>query len=210
MDSALSGGSVALYLFFLLLPGLLGSFIYDYFLEGEPRENSDKITTALILTLLSSIIMHYAVRTPILPNIEITTGTRVDSIINAFLAKNLLYTSALSSMIAFVFAIINNHGLIYSLMRRLGLSMKAPANDVWQKMLYANQGFWIAISFRDGRRLTGWPEMFSSMGRPREIFLAEATWYDLNEAGEVITSDIEGPGVYLSNFDDVVAIEILR
>jgi hypothetical protein len=210
MENALSGGSVTLYLFFLLLPGFLGSFVYDYFLEGESRANTDKITTALILTLLSSIIMHYAANTPIIPNIEITTETRIDSVINAFLAKNLLYTSILSTIIGFVFAMINNHGLIYAIMRRLGLSMKAPANDVWQRMLYADQGYWIAVSFRDGRRLTGWPEMFSSMGRPREIFLADATWYDLNEAGEVITSDIEGPGVYLSDFDNVVAIEILQ
>ena len=210
MDKALGGGSVTLYVFFLLLPGLLGSIVYDYLLEGEKRDNTDRIASALILALLSSVILHFLFGIPILPNMEITNETSIDRIINTFLAKNLLYASVVSSVLALVFAALNNHGTIYAILQFFRITYKTGDADVWRDVFYKTRGCWISIGFQDGRRLVGWPKYFSSTGKPREIFVADATWYHPDEAGELIATNVSGPGVYVSNFDDVVAIELLQ
>lgn len=193
MDKALNGGNITLYVFFLLLPGLLGSIIYDYFLEGEKRDNTDRVATALILTLISSLSMQYLFSMPILPKIEITNETRIDIIINAFLAKSLLCTSLLSSAIAFVFALLNNYEIIYGALRKAGITIKVSKSDVWQDMFYQNRGYWIKVSFKDGRSLVGWPKLFSSNEKPREIFVADATWYRMSEDGDATATDVSGP-----------------
>lgn len=210
MDKVLGGGSITLYIFFLVLPGLLGSIIYDYLLEGEKRDNTDRIATALVLALSSSVILHYLFGYPILPKMEITNDTRIDLVINAFLAENLLYNSALASFLALAFATLNNHGIIYLALRYFRITYRTGEADVWQDVFYKTRGYWVGIRFRDGRRLIGWPRYFSATGKPREIFVADATWYHPDENGELIATDVNGPGVYLANFDDVVAIEMLE
>lgn len=210
MEKMLGGGSVALYLFFYVLPGLFGSLVYDYVIEGEKREATDRIATALVLTLISSVALHYLADIPIVPNLDVTNDTRVNAIINAFLGKNLLYASLLSAVIASVFAAAQNHGWIYGAMRWLRLTRKTGESDIWQQLFYRFYDRWLCLEFKDGRRLVGWPMLFSSTGRSREIMIADATWFLRDENGEVERSDVVGPGVYLSNFEEVVSIEVLE
>lgn len=210
MDKVIGGGSVALYLFFYILPGLLGSIIYDYVIEGERRDNTDRIATALVLTLVSSVTLNYFFDVPIVPSLEVHNDTRIDTIINAFFGKSLLQASLLSSLLALSFAVLNNHGWTYGLLRFLRITYKTGDADVWQEMFYKLRGYWIILRFRDGRSLVGWPKYFSPSGKPREVFVADATWWVPEENGEVTATDVKGPGVYISDFDDIIAIEMLE
>lgn len=209
MEKIVGTGPIALYLFFYLLPGLFGSMVYDYILEGEKRENIDRVASALVLTLASAMVLHYAAGAPIVPSFEVTNETRVDALMNAFLGENLLRATLLSTVIALVFGALNNHGLLYLLLRAIHITYKTGDGDIWQQTFYKFRGCWISIEFKDGRRLVGWPKFFSSTGKQREILVADATWWSQNDAGEFVSMDVIGPGVYLSTFDDVVSIEIL-
>ena len=210
MEKLIGGSGVALYIFFLLLPGLLGAMAYDYFREGEKREYSERIETALVLSLFSHVVMQYFYGIDILPNLDISSDTHVDRIVNAFIAKNLLYKSIISAGAAFVFAIVNNFDLIYKALTSLKLSNKRSKFDVWRDVFGKNKRIWISVRFTDGRQLVGWPEFYSPPGKPREIFVADAIWYRFDENSERVSDEVDGPGVYLSNFDDVVAIEFLN
>ncbi len=209
MEKAFGGSTVALYLFFYVLPGLFGSLVYDYVVEGEKRETIDRIATALVLTLISLVALHYLTDTPIVPTLEVTNDTRVNAIMNAFLGKNLLYASLFSAFIAATFAASQNHGWIYAVLRWLRLTRKTGECDIWQQVFYRYYNRWLCLEFKDGRRLVGWPMLFSSTGRSREILVADATWLLRNDGGETERSDVVGPGVYLSNFDEIVSIEVL-
>ncbi len=46
MDDFLKGDSGAVYIVLYLLPGFLGMAIYDYLVEGQPREVFDKIVSS--------------------------------------------------------------------------------------------------------------------------------------------------------------------
>jgi len=209
MEKAFGGGAVTLYLFFYVLPGLFGSLVYDYVVEGEKRDAIDRIATALVLTLVSSVALHFLLDTPIVPNIDVTNDTRINTVMNAFLGKNLLYASLLSAAIAAGFAALQNHGLLYDGLRWVRLTHKTGECDIWQQLFYKYYNKWLCVEFRDGRRLVGWPRLFSSTGRARELLIADATWLLRNEAGETDQLDVAGPGVYLFNFDEIVSVEVL-
>jgi hypothetical protein len=210
MEKMVGGGSVTLYLFFYILPGLLGSIVYDYTLEGERRDNVDRIATALVLTLLSSVILNFTLNTPVVPTLEVHNDTRIDVIINAFYGKNLLHESLLSTFLGLGFAVLNNHGWTYALLRFLRITYKTGDADVWQEIFYKQRGYWIILQYKDGRSLVGWPKYFSPSGKPREVFVADATWWVPDDSGTITTNDVRGPGVYISDFTDIIAIEMLE
>lgn len=155
-------------------------------------------------------MVHAIFSIPIVPNITIETDTPVTDILNAMLTTSVFYTSMVSVVIVINLAILNNHGIIYAAARKLKLTYRSSNADVWQDTFYKYEGYWICIRFSDGRSLIGWPRYYSPAGKPKELFVADATWWRPDLTGNPTTTDVIGPGVYISDFDDIVAIELLE
>jgi hypothetical protein len=122
---------------------------------------------------------------------------------------NLLYMSCSSVLIAISLAVLNNYGLPLRLFRSIKVTYKTSAVDVWQDIFYTFRRYWIRITFSDGRELVGWPMYFSAVGKPRELFIADATWLLTNEDGVSVSVDVSGPGVYIADFTKVTTIALL-
>jgi hypothetical protein len=56
----------------------------------------------------------------------------------------------------------------------------------------------------------GWVRFYSQFGDPRELFLADATWFETDGTGAIMPNDVAGPGVYISDFSTVTSIELLE
>ena len=210
MEDVLKGESGALFLFLYLLPGFLGAVIYDYLVERQPPSNFERIIEALVLTLVSSVVAHVGFGVPLLPNIELSKDTSLTAIVGAFLDKSVLFISIISVSISVIFSILNNHGIIYLALNRVRLTYKNGDGDVWQDTFYKHRKFWIRLTFQDGRSLIGWPKYYSSTGKPRELFVADATWWEPDSSGNLTSVDVVGAGVYISDFSKVTAIEVLE
>ena len=195
---------------FYLLPGLLGTVVYDYLVEGEKRDNFERILQAFVLTLLNALLVHEMLGTPLIPDIDMTGEAQVSKIASALLDKNLVILSLSASVIGLVFAVINNHGLLYAVLRKLRITHKMSAVDVWQDVLNRNPRCWVRVSFSDDSYLVGWPRYYSATGKPREIFVAEATWWRVDTDGGFQSTDVTGAGVYISDFSKVTSIELLQ
>jgi len=205
----LKGGVVAVFIAFYLLPGLLGTVVYDYLVEGEKRDNFERVLHAFVLTLVSTLMVHGVFGLPLLPAGDVGNDTPVTRVLEAVLDKNLLYVSCSSVFIAVAVAALNNHGVIYRLLKALKLTHKVSSVDVWQDTFNRHARQWIRVTFSDGRVLVGWPKHYSATGKPRELFVANATWWVTDENGEVGTIDITGPGVYIADFSRVTMVELL-
>jgi len=192
-----------------LLPGLLGTVIYDYLVEGEKRDNFERVLHALVLTLLSTLLVHGVFRLPVIPEIEVGKETAVTAIIVMVLDRNLLIMSLVAVGLTVVWACLHNHDIIYGCLNRLGVTYKKSKSDVWQDVLNRHRGYWIQVQFQDGKTLVGWPMYYSASGKPREMFLANASWWLPCEDGDVIQTTVDGPGVYISDFSKVTAITLL-
>jgi hypothetical protein len=211
MGNFFGGGATGLYLFLYVLPGILGALVYEYVVEGEPRDTLDRIAAALVLALVSALSSSLLFGQSLTPNIEVRSETPPDVILGAFLRpKHLALSTLISVAVALSFAAAQNHGWVYGVLRKLKLTKKTSRNDVWQQTLYLYGNRWISLEFKDGRRLVGWPLRFSSSGQPRALLLGDATWYSLDGDGAYIEREVNGPGVYVANFDDVVSMELLE
>ena len=210
MEKLAEGEAGALFLLFFLLPGLLGAVVYDYLVEREKPETFDRILEALVLTLLSALAVHALLDLPMVPDTETGKDTKLPDIISAFLTTTIFYTTVCAASLAAVFAILNNHDVIYGTLRRLRLTYKTSDGDVWQDTFYRHRRFWVRLRYEDGTTLVGWPKYYSAIGKPRELFLADATWYKVTAAGVLPPENVDGAGVYITDFAKVVSIELLK
>jgi Family of unknown function (DUF6338) len=209
MDDFLKGDSGAVYIFLYLLPGFLGSATFDYLVEGEPRETFDKIVFALSMTLLSSLTVSRLFGMPL-----VQPGMGKDSsaaeLLANMLSRNLVYVAVVSVALSIVLAFLTNYGLPLWIFRKLRLTYKSSSVDVWQDTFYRFSGYWVKVTYADGRELIGWPQYFSTVGKPRELFLSDATWWTVDDDGAPASVDVMGPGVYISDFTGVTAIALLQ
>jgi hypothetical protein len=209
MPDVLKGEAGPLFLLLYLLPGFLGAVMYYYLVEGEKPDNFERVIHALALTLASSLVVHGIFHFSLLPDITLTKDTSSLGVLNAVLGRSLLYITVMSVIIEVVFAILVNHDIILGFLRRLKITYKTSTVDVWQDTFYKYNGYWLRLRFSDGRSLIGWPQYYSPTGKPREIFIADATWWEPDQNGDLTSIDITGPGVYISDFSTVTAIELL-
>jgi hypothetical protein len=209
MDDILKGESGAAFVLFFLFPGFLGSFIYDFLVEGRKRENFERIIAALMLTLLSSIIMKVAFAIPLAPP-HVGKDAALADVIDAFVGRNLLYASLMTIVISVIFAYLNNSGALYWVLGQIGITYAISDRDVWSDTLKRYRGGWIHIRFDDGRSIIGWPRFYFKPGEPREIFVADATWLLPGNSGDITRTDVAGPGVYIPDFAAVTSIELLK
>lgn len=210
MEDVLKGDAGALFLFLYLLPGFLGAMVYDFLVERPSPTNLDRILEALVLTLVSSVVVHVGFGVPLVPDVKLTPNPSLVQVLNVFLNTSILYISLCAAGISILFAVLNNQGLTYSVLNGLRVTYKSGDADVWQDTFNKNRQYWIRLRFSDGRSLVGWPQYYSATGKPRELFLADATWWEPNAAGVPTPVDVAGPGVYISDFSTVRAIELLE
>ena len=210
MDDALMANSPVLFLFLYLLPGFVGMVVYGFLVEGEPRDTFDRLVTAFVLSLLAALCVHFVVGEPLVPVLPVTAATPMSVVLQGLIDRDLLYCSIVAMLSAIVMAFLNNHGMIYEVINRLKISYKISNTDVWRDVFYRHRGFWVKLEFSDGRTLLGWPKYFSATGKPREMFVADATWSTVDEDGVVTSMDVAGPGVYLPDLNGVTNLEILK
>jgi hypothetical protein len=208
MEEVLKGENGAVAVFLFLLPGFLGMSVYDFLIEGEPRDNVQRIIFSFVLTLLSAIVVNMTLAVPLIP-MAVPKDADSLSVLKVLVGVNLLYMSCSSVLIAISLAVLNNYGLPLRLFRSIKVTYKTSAVDVWQDIFYTFRRYWIRITFSDGRELVGWPMYFSAVGKPRELFIADATWLLTNEDGVSVSVDVSGPGVYIADFTKVTTIALL-
>jgi len=187
---------VSLALFLYLLPGFLGGVVYEAVAEARARTTFERLLIALVLTLLATLVSHAIFAAPLFPLIIITKDSSLDSVLAAFIGRNLAVASGVSIVIALAAAFTHNKGWLYDLLRWLRITSRTGRIDVWHEVFTRNRKIWIQVRFKDGRLLVGWPEHYSEDGDQKEIFVAEATWLvPQRNGGPHQRVDVAGPGV---------------
>ncbi|CAK0759357.1 conserved membrane hypothetical protein [Azospirillaceae bacterium] len=206
----LKGDAGPVFIVLYLLPGFLGTVVYDYLAVGEKPSLSERIFHVLALDLLSSLLVHVVFGVPLGVFAEVAENASVTEFIEIIVRNNLLYLSMAAIVISVGFSVINNNNALYRILNRFKITDKAGSVDVWQEAFRNNRRTWVRVTFASGRLLIGWPRLYSLTGKPRELFLSEATWWTPKGNGEFSQEDVVGAGVYLSDFSEVTVIELLK
>lgn len=206
-------------LWLYLLPGLAGFFIYEYIAETTKREIFDKIVMALTLTLSSTLIANFVFGISFVPDIPLDPKANAAVVLNSFLKSNILIVTIISCSIGGLLAYLKNAGIVYNFLRKIKVTRRTGMIDPWHQVFTTFRKEWYIVKYKDGRELVGWPKYYSETGERKELFLADATWHlpvrqptvaDQPQDGDFIEKDVDGEGVFLVNFDNVIAIEIGR
>ena len=102
---------------------------------------------------------------------------------------------------------LKNTGILYIVLRLLRLTSRTGRIDPWHEVFASHRKKWVLARFKDGTILVGWPRYYSEDGERKELFLAEAAWSRLNDDGTYREEAVDGDGVFVCNFDEIIAIE---
>lgn len=185
----------------------MGFFVYQTLAERKAAEQSSRVSAIVVITFLSVLISNGVSEWTLLP--DISGGTSVRELFEAFFGYNFLVPVAVAVFLGFCGAWIHNKGLLYRAFKFTGVTRQTGKNDPWHQVFTTNEEKWCRIVFDDGTRLVGWPRYYSlDATETPQLFLADATWHRKN-GGAYKASDILGPGVLITEWANVRAIEFL-
>jgi hypothetical protein len=195
----------ALNILFLLLPGLLaGQIYYACFKLGEisvSRRVLDSILFTFVVYLVVSIFVDWE------PLAQVTSSEGGLSF--EFSASNsVIWLSLISIVLVPVivgFVYFNDH--IHSTLRKLRITTKTSRDNTWNEVFSA-QNRHVILTLKDGRRVRGFPTMFSTSPEEGFLYLFNPAWVDDGNDAEdalgYIESNCHG---FLLNRENIDLIE---
>ena len=212
-----------------LFPGFVAIILFKALTETREIDRLELVVYALCLTVAGNFLTEIIVGKQIDYAIDISElkqGSISGSIINI---EAVIYSTLFSMVIAVTFSLLYSYGLIFAVLQKLKLTKKTGRINVWHDVFTEFRGQWVEVVYRDGKRILGWPQFYSTHEESFELFVADATWLlpvvetesdtQGTPSGKVenfqlsgwIRSDVDGPGTYIrGNSDDIVAINVLR
>ncbi len=197
----------ALAVLLVLLPGLVGLLVFTNLAVDGERDPLDRIVIALVLSMLAGVVTDLTLS---VSAIHAAAKESVPSLLDHYSSPATLARTCVAVAMSAAAAVAQNRGWIYGIARLIGLTPRTGRIDVWHEVFAGlpDEGRWVHLLFKDGKRLLGAPESYSLTGREPSIFLADARWYIPRESGEK-SEEVLGDGVLVTNFEEVLAVEVL-
>ena len=198
----------ALTLFLYLLPGVVGLFVYETFAERRETDSSSRTAAIVTLSFLSVLVSSSLFGQPILATVAPDVKT-VPKIFEAFFGVGFVIATGSAAFLGVAWAWVHNINLFYKLFRFAGITKKTGKIDPWHQVFTTYSGKWCRVIFDDETRLVGYPKYYSLHAKDApQLFLAKAISYRKVQ-NQYVGKDVKGPGVLITSWDHVTAIEIL-
>ena len=95
----------------------------------------------------------------------------------------------------------------HRVLRRLGLTSRTARLSIWHDVFADKRNCDIAVVFKDGRQLFGWPEYYSDDSTEGCLFLTQARWYYRSEQGDLVDEAVSEPGILIRCAQDIDFIQ---
>jgi hypothetical protein len=96
----------------------------------------------------------------------------------------------------------------HKMLRWLKLTSRTARKNIWHDVFVDKQRCYVAVCFKDGRQIFGWPEYYSDDSDEGMIFLTRACWYYDSE-GERIEVKIPEPGILIRCPEEIAFIQFV-
>jgi len=154
-----------------LLPGFLTTQLIDLWVVTKPKEFPDKIVQAFVFTIVNLLcfsILRYIVE---------SFGCCTFDHDQFFTPGNLVLMIVCSVAIALCCAYEMKNERILSFLRTENITKKTAKPSTWLDV-FSNQQKFIVVHLEDGRRIYGWPSLYSDDPTEESLYLEEASWLD--------------------------------
>ncbi|MFC1806223.1 DUF6338 family protein [Planctomycetota bacterium] len=213
----------ALQVLVFLIPGFLASAVLNALLVREEKGDLGRVVEALILGMLIyagysfsgfdapvSLQQESAQAKPASTTKGTAGASGGASVLStkttvSYHATGFVLLVTLSCALPVAIATAINNDLHMRLARACRITSKTGLATVWQDAFHRRKGY-VVIHFDDGRRLCGWPELYSDHPQKGYIFLVDAAWIaDSQEYVELGTQ-----GILVTPSNNIQFIEFLH
>ncbi|WP_157745483.1 DUF6338 family protein [Thiohalobacter thiocyanaticus] len=180
----------ALNILLLLLPGFLsGQIFYSCFRFGE-ISISRRILDAILFTFVIYLVVStFTVWEPLAQVASTESGLSFDfSASKTLIWLSLSTVGLIPTVVGFIY--FNDH--VHKVLRKLKITTKTSRANTWNDT-FQTQDRYVIVTLKDGRRIRGYPTMFSTDPEEGFVYLYNPAWVNDNK------SDIEEPDYIESN-----------
>ncbi|RJX20406.1 MAG: hypothetical protein C4575_06615 [Desulforudis sp.] len=195
----------ALNILMLLLPGLMsGQIFYSFFQTGEvtvPKRLLDALLFSFVTYLLVSTFMPWEP----LAQVKLTSG-RPDYLVTGN-AKIIWFSFAIILLVPIAVGFLYHTDLIHTVLRKCKITTKTSRKNTWNDA-FLTQDRYVIVSLKDGRRIRGYPTMFSTDPEEGFVYLYNPAWVNDDKENDndpnYFESNCHG---FLLNRDNIELIE---
>lgn len=188
--------SQVLYLFpFIIVPGVIASFVYNFFIRSGQRKYGDYVIELLVFSVFYQGIFFWLIAIVNSPGVK---------------ANSVLYNLLMLLTIFIVPALIGYIGVLFSkskFLRKFTRTASHPTPMAWDYVFSKNLPYYIVFHLKSGKMIAGLysgDSFASSFSQTQEVYVQEL--YHVNENGNV-GARVERTAGAIIRFDDCDFIE---
>lgn len=190
----------------VLLPGFVTTGIVRALFVGAKESEFDKVVGSLIFSFI-----NYTIYAGVLWIWSFFAGRGTTPDIMEMAPKTplgLIVLSSIAVVTGFAAAFYqtnNGHKWFY----KWKITNRSTRQNVWHDFFIDHAKTNIIVNLEDGRRLYGWPQAYSDNPTDASLFLTNADWLVVDEAGEQKSVPVGNGGILITNMMKIASIEVM-
>ncbi|MBO6758630.1 MAG: hypothetical protein JJ902_20015 [Roseibium sp.] len=203
----------------LLLPGLFGFFLMNAMSDVKVKGTVETLSWILFFTIATQLLSIWIAGEGFFPKLAGATDIETEQNYVQYIKTLPPAPFVIAGLLAFAFAVIKNNSLSYQFINLFNLTKRVSDRTAWAEAFSENQGVWVAVRFKDGTTLVGWPKYYSDRDddADAQLMLADATWHVPGAESKtfvpnssVTVEEYPVKSVLLADLKDVIAIEFME
>lgn len=199
----------SLLVFILLMPGFVSSAVLNAIIVRPKKERTANVVEALVFSFVVYSILATIDYGPVY--FELTEANGYQPVVDP---DNLLYAIILSVMIALLFGISSTQDWHMRILRAMRITTRTARVNTWLDVFIdvfmdrkkgSNRVRGIVVTYKDGRRLSGWPSYYSDDPEEGLLYLERPAW--INDNNEYL--ELGAKGILLTQKDSIESIAFI-
>lgn len=197
----------------ILLPGFFTARIVEGLTVRPTETELDKVIEALFYSfLIYFICVAFLGISPLIVHLQ-KPGTRAIFELDVVeLRTFVIYAFVLAASFGLAISYSITNDVLTRLFRFVRITRRTSRTSIWSDVFHDLDEF-VLVEFTDGRRVSGWPRLFSDTPEEGSLFLEKAAWIlddgtpvEIDGSGILIIKNLQiqsvaftGPGVPIGN-----------
>ena len=182
----------------ILLPGFFTARIIESLTTRPSETELDKVIEALFYSfLIYFICVAFLSINPLIVRTQRAGSSATLEVDTAELRAFVIYAFVLAASFGLAISYSTTNDILTKFLRFLTVTRRTSRTSIWSDVFHDIDEF-VVVEFTDGRRVRGWPRLFSDTPKEGSLFLERAAWIrdngsevEINGAGILITKNLE-------------------
>jgi len=187
----------AIQVLLILLPGFFTARIVEGLTVRPTETELDKIIEALFYSFLIYFLCVAIIGISPLVTQTAESATSAAVAIDIYeLRRFVLYAFIVAGVLGLAISYSNTNDTLTRALRFLSITRRTSRTSIWSDVFHDLDEF-VVVEFTDGRRVRGWPRLFSDTPSEGSLFLERAAWIlddgtaiEITGAGILITTNL--------------------